>query len=447
MEKKELMNNLINITVKDPVYKHYENEIIKFAEKMIHPQQRRYLEIPQLRIGATDSYFIHYSFTPLIRTQENPDQILELFRKVFINYTESEDFKKIHPITRLNEELSKVHSIYLIKHLINEISKDEELKRFIKQLHRQQQRSGGQTPVAVPTPIPASIKQKLQKALQNAIEKANESTKNYKEIKDLVGGKEAGKEPGTFEKLLNLAEQLPYTQLTTILEIYGKLEESLPRFTKIIKERSKHGTEIYGYRTTKKPTEAIARELALPDELFYAKLISNGLITREKVNVKEGSIYVLIDKSGSMQGQKTVWARAVALALFKLAQQKKRRYFLRFFDTRVYPEKPLEKPMEILEHIAKVVSNGGTSIDTAIRTAIEDIVKNKLSEQVNTIVLITDGEDEVTVKEDELKKHNIELISVMIQGDNKTLRKLSKQYLKAQLNYQGGKQVLKVVEG
>ena len=441
------MNNLINITVKDPVYKHYENEIIKFAEKMIHHQQVRYLEIPQLRIGATDSYFIHYSFTPLIRSQENPDQILELFRKVFMNYTESEDFKKIHPITRLNEELSKVHSIYLIKHLINEISKDEKLKNFIRQLRRQQQRSGGQTPVAVPAPIPASIKQKLQNAIKTAIQKANESTKNYKELKDLVGGKEAGKEPGTFEKLLNLVEQLPQTILDVVLELYGRIEETLPRFSRILKERSKHGSEIYGYRTTKKPTEAIARELALPDELFYAKLVSNGLLAREKVNVKEGSMYVLIDKSGSMGGQKKVWARAVALALFKLAQQKKRKYYLRFFDTKVYPEKPLEKPIEIIEHIARVISSGGTSIDTAIRTAINDIAMNKLSEKVNTIVLITDGEDEVTVTEDELKKHNIELISVMIQGNNETLKKISKQYLKARLDYQGGKQVLKVVEG
>ena len=470
--KMNFENNLTNIRVVDTVYRIYQNDIVSYAKKMIPDQ---YIEIPQLKIGTTDSFFIHYSYAPLLRTSPNPDPVLETFRKVFAEYMNSDQFQKLHSITALNDDISKAYSIALLKKLVELLAKNPETQQMLQQLQQQmqQQQGGGQGQQSQQSQQQQQLQenqqgnqqnqqgqqqmqvsgqsqqlsntalQAFEKALKEAMQYAEETAKNYKDLRD-VAGREAGKEPGTFEKLLNLADQLPDTKLRAVIELYGKID--MPKFTKVIKEKGKHGDEVYGYRLTRNPTEAIAREFALPDELFYAKVM-NGFIAREKATSKEGSIYVLIDKSGSMGGEKTVWARAVALALYRLAQQKKRKYFLRFFDTNIYPKNPLSDPITVVEHILSVESSGGTSIDTALRVAIDDIANNKLSEKTNTIVLITDGEDDVRIKPEELKKHNIELISIMIQGDNKALKKLSRQYLNAKLNENGALEVVEAVKG
>jgi uncharacterized protein with von Willebrand factor type A (vWA) domain len=80
-----------------------------------------------------------------------------------------------------------------------------------------------------------------------------------------------------------------------------------------------------------------------------------------------------------------------------------------------------------------VRSDGGTNIDEALRTALKDL--EKLKEQTNTIILITDGEDKVETKPEDLKKYNASLVAIMIEGRNDMLKTLAEasggQYLSA----------------
>jgi hypothetical protein len=153
---------------------------------------------------------------------------------------------------------------------------------------------------------------------------------------------------------------------------------------------------------------------------------------------------IVVHNSGSMHGEKTIWARSVALAIYRMAKVKRRRYFLRFFDKRTYHL--LDDPEEVVDAILKVKSNGGTDITNALKTAIRDLIEKGLSDLTNTIVIITDGEDVVEDLSKELKKANANLISVMIQGDNETLKAISHSYMKAELSEVGGLKLLKVVE-
>jgi uncharacterized protein with von Willebrand factor type A (vWA) domain len=237
---------------------------------------------------------------------------------------------------------------------------------------------------------------------------------------------------------------------TKVIELAGKIADFMPKFTKIKKQKDEHGDELAGYRLTKKLEKALPRELALPDELFYYKLVGNGFLTKEKQTIKEGAFYVLIDKSGSMAyGEKTVWARAVALALLKLAREKKRRFFMRFFDYNVYDLLSDTNFQQLLTAILTVQSDGGTSINSALRTALKDLAEKKLTEYTNTIIIITDGEDKVTVKPEEFKRANTTLIAVMIQGLNNALRKIAEdtggKYLKATLTADGALKLLEEV--
>ena len=474
MDIESLENNLVNITTKDMIYRIKANELSReFISAFQNWAEGRkfnalFYLIPQMKVLATDAYYTHYSVVPLIRSSENPDNILENARKFFKEYVESNDYKRIKPLTTLNDDMSKIYALALAKSVImkirDELNKKGEGDKLDKlseiytdilmnqgsnalengtyQLSNEQKQVVQQVIDAVNKHVD------MQRVMASAIADAENATKNADEVMKLMGGKEAGKEPGTFEKVLGLTlETLWNVDFRSIITTAGKIAESMPHFVSISKERDKHGDELYGYRTTRKPWEALARDLALPDEVFEAKLMSNGLLAREKVVTKEGAYYVIIDKSGSMSGEKTKWARSVALAIFKLARMKGRKYFLRFFDFVVHPDEPISDPYEVLSHILDIESSGGTSIDTALTTALNDLRERKLSEFTNTVIIITDGEDEVTIPVEAFKENNAQLVAIMIQGDNRTLKELAVKtggkYLKAVLDREGA---LKVIE-
>jgi uncharacterized protein with von Willebrand factor type A (vWA) domain len=290
----------------------------------------------------------------------------------------------------------------------------------------------------------------FKELLKDANKEAEKTTKELKEVTRLIGGKKAGKQPGAISFLADLADAIMKQKVDVkIIKLAGKITDFMPRFTKIKKKKDEHGDELAGYRLTKKLEKALPRELAMPDEIFYYKLASSGFLSREKQTVKEGAYYVLIDKSGSMAGEKTVWARAVALALLKLAREKKRRFFMRFFDYDVYDLLDDANFQKLLTAILTVESNGGTSIDSALRTALRDLAEHKLIEQTNTVIIITDGEDTVATEPEEFKKINATLVAVMIQGYNETLRKIAEatggKYLKATLTTDGALKLLEEV--
>ena len=295
-------------------------------------------------------------------------------------------------------------------------------------------------------PLPANA---VEKAFRDALEEAERAARIAKDIGDLtgVGGHGAGSQPGTLELLLDLTNSVFEVEgAEKILALAKKTVDAMPFFVRREKERHRrHGDELAGYYLTKNLERALPRELALPDELFFAKLAGGGLLAREKLAPREGAIYVLLDKSGSMSGEKTVWARSVALALLALARRKRAKFFLRFFDTSAHDLVGGEEPARLLELLLKVGSNGGTSIDAALQTAIEDLAERGLSKFTNTIIIVTDGEDEVRTARRELERVGARLVSVMIRGSNATLERISDQYMKAELSAEGALKLIEVV--
>jgi len=563
--KPQLENNLLNITIKDPIYNITSSDIYRLLLQKTEEHLKPLLAIPQVPLIATDSYFLHYSVAPMLRKQ-NSDELMNSALKFQQEYVATDRYQYLRSITMLDDELSKLYSFALTKSVIEKLyeklqnqlmqmnpEEQQEIQNTLQQLQQavnqiqqqllppqqnQQQNQqgqgnqqnqnqnqqgqqqpqqgqnqqpmlppdsglppeGGDLPVPTPTPAPNTpspnapapdipaptpapisaqpsqqhnilqqllnnqIQQLTQKLLEKlgingndfkqmldeASKEAEKATKELKEIMRFAGGKHAGKQPGTIEFLADLADAIMHQKVDTkVIELAGKIADFMPKFTKIKKQKDEHGDELAGYRLTKKLEKALPRELAMPDEIFYYKLASSGFLAKEKLSVKEGAFYVLIDKSGSMAGEKTVWARAVALALLKLAREKKRRFFMRFFDYNVYDLLDDADFQKLLTAILTVESNGGTSIDTALRTALKDLTKHKLIEQTNTVVIITDGEDEVTVEPEEFKKVNATLVAVMIQGLNGTLRKIAEdtggKYLKATLTADGALKLLEEV--
>ena len=143
--------------------------------------------------------------------------------------------------------------------------------------------------------------------------------------------------------------------------------------------------------------------------------------------------------------------RATAIALLMKARKESRDFYLRFFDGLPHPLIKVPRKMKtsdmisLIKYLARVKGGGGTDITRAIVTACDDITSGTIKSR-SDVIIITDGEDRIseTIVERKLKAANARLISVMILGENRDLRRLSHRYLR--VLRLSGEEILRVVE-
>ncbi|WP_242334595.1 VWA domain-containing protein [Anaeromyxobacter sp. SG66] len=105
----------------------------------------------------------------------------------------------------------------------------------------------------------------------------------------------------------------------------------------------------------------------------------------------KGPLVVLLDKSGSMDGPRDVWATALALALLDQAHRERRMFAFICFDARVKFE-TVVKPGEMLPEKGLFVScAGGTEIAVAVARGLELIASDQGKLNKADLVLVTDG--------------------------------------------------------
>lgn len=105
----------------------------------------------------------------------------------------------------------------------------------------------------------------------------------------------------------------------------------------------------------------------------------------------KGPLVVAIDKSGSMEGDRDIWATAVSLALLEVAQAEKRPFALLCFDSRVKHEAIVMQGDTLPEGSLFVPADGGTDIDGVVRRGLEIIEQHPGALRKADIVLVTDG--------------------------------------------------------
>ena len=275
---------------------------------------------------------------------------------------------------------------------------------------------------------------------------------NVKKLRMLIEGEQPGsvsmmayEEYGP--ELIRLARNLEVKKILELLTGIKPWSISIEKK----KQKFKHG-EIMGYDIGRDIERLVPSILALPDELFYLRLLEGKLLLYQKVLTQgRGSLYVLLDKSGSMDGLKMTWAKAVALSLYMRAVREHRDFYFRFFDSIPYPLSKVDRRpkagqvLKLIDYIARVKGSGGTDITRAIITACNDI-RSGLVNEVNDIVLITDGVDRIAEQliRHNLKKANARLITVMVLGNNRSLRDVSTKYFAVSKLTQ--KNILQIVE-
>ncbi len=416
----------------------YDEPIIEYrAEKLSKTYMLLYRENVNPSV-ALDVFYTWYLPRPVIK-KVNEENLI--YNKVIVEtLMKTEDYNRLKYKTLIDIDTSFSYTIVFIKKLID---------LLMREASRNERRGQGKSSLwsilnylkgsgdKVGSPSKEDL-EKLEEFVKEAHKRAKKTAENVRELKNLMGGEAAGNKPGSFvfgeimEDILRLASSAYVTEILKYIKGISKTplvdirRESYP---------FKHG--IYdGIEMGKDILRILPKELTLSDDVFFKKLIDSQLLLRRRVLSREqGPIYVLLDKSGSMIGDKTFWARAIALALMKEALKHKRKFCVRFFDYLPYDIICVRRGSrtkdfhKLYRMLLSLVSGGGTWITGAILTACKDIMEERV-EGTSSIVLITDGRD--VIKERAVKKGlkdaNAELVTVMIKGSNESLRRISKKY-------------------
>jgi uncharacterized protein with von Willebrand factor type A (vWA) domain len=202
--------------------------------------------------------------------------------------------------------------------------------------------------------------------------------------------------------------------------------------------------EVVDYVRGGDVARALAGELAnfaIPDRegLFYAKFVTHQLLIYElwQRHERPRPVYLCLDNSGSMSGEKEVWAKASALALAHMALQHGRSVEIVLFGDaadalRVVSLRPADDGPTRLQKVLDVASyflGGGTDFQKPLSFVLDAIVASR-EPPGNDVLFVTDGlgplSDDFLARFREAKKReDIRLTTVVIGGEPLSLAAIS----------------------
>ena len=134
---------------------------------------------------------------------------------------------------------------------------------------------------------------------------------------------------------------------------------------------------------------------------------------------KPVDLVVVMDISGSMRGDKITTARASLMEFVQKLDDRDRLQIILFNSevTTLTPLGPLgEKRQQVLDSVSGIFEQGGTSLFDATLTAYQELVQNGNPDHIRGIVVLSDGEDTVSINT--LGQINAEINATSGEGGN-----------------------------
>jgi uncharacterized protein with von Willebrand factor type A (vWA) domain len=153
------------------------------------------------------------------------------------------------------------------------------------------------------------------------------------------------------------------------------------------------------------PAELLAMHHPILKRDFHRRVLEGAVLQyrlRDDEPKGKGPMVVCIDVSSSMQGDKEMWAKAVALTLMDIARRQRRLFRAVMFSSgdvslRVLDlnrERRYQPDLNKVVEMAEYFPGGGTDFEAPIDAAVELLGEKKLKR--GDIVIITDGESQVS---------------------------------------------------
>ena len=153
------------------------------------------------------------------------------------------------------------------------------------------------------------------------------------------------------------------------------------------------------------PAELLAMHHPVLKRDFYRRVLEGTVLQyrlRDDEQKGKGPMVVCIDVSSSMQGDKEMWSKAVALTLMDIARRQRRLFRAVMFSSGdvslkvidLNRERRYQPDLNKVVEMAEYFPGGGTDFETPIDAAVELLGQKKLKR--GDIVIITDGESQVS---------------------------------------------------
>ena len=291
--------------------------------------------------------------------------------------------------------------------------------------------------------IPENLMKKLKKVQASVVKINDDVNGKYKEfLKEfstvVYSYSDLKKLPENSNQIIK--EMLLNNNIKAVVEKLGKgnAEEEKNSKKEIIMEMSQN--EVFGIHKSNDITRLLPSELVLfeneeLENLFYAKMYENSLLTyeiagedkkekdKEEIEYKKGPVIACVDTSGSMRGNPIKKARALLLAISKILQTEKRKMYVILFGS---AGQILEFKMENEKEIADLLKflnqefNGGTDFNTPLKRVIK-IIENEKNYEKSDILFVTDGlcslnDENRKIVESKKKKLNFKIFTVNCTG-------------------------------
>ena len=331
-----------------------------------------------------------------------------------------------------------------------QIQQHQQLNQQIQQLQQQLNATNQQIQQAT-----TSIKQSVgQIAVSKAVKKASEKTK---EVNNAVQALGWGTDKGQIyrvpaEERFKIANALlRSSKLMRLARELGRMKR-LMTTTRKQKVRRK-SSEIYDISMGNDLARLIPSEivkLTIPElkSDFMKRFAEKQLLQyslRDRESKGKGDFIACVDLSGSMKGEREIWAKAVTLAVSEMAVKEKRKFAVIAFDSNVKKVWEFREPeLQDIIDFAELGASGGTAYEPPLEKAIEISEKMKNAD----ILFITDSDckcqQEFAEKFREWRKKNEARVLSVLIGERDiygTLEKLSDKVLEISDLFEGAKEI------
>jgi Mg-chelatase subunit ChlD len=258
-----------------------------------------------------------------------------------------------------------------------------------------------------PDNAPARQPGPFRRALGSACEKASASVDELRET--MEGLAEVGFRgmPGTASAVGGAMQAKTVRSLAARLKSDARLKQIAllaGRFKRIAatkrRSRVRHGAdELADIEQGADLARLLPSELMKLTHGTLRAAFMRSLIEREAMQYQlvgneplgKGPLVVVLDKSGSMDGPRDVWATALTLALLDQAHRERRTFALVCFDSQVKFEAVVKTGESLPEDALFTACAGGTEISVALHRGLHLIQQHPGALKKADLVLVTDG--------------------------------------------------------
>lgn len=405
-------------------------------------------------VDLADMYGMAFEYEPeLVEQCADPDklQFLDMLRQ-------DANYQALHVDTQLDVMASEIAAVEYARQFKLLKEKREEQKQQQQQRQQQQQQKGqqpqpqqqGQQQQQQQQPSPQEqLRQEMEamRAAAQAVAQAEQQVEELREMQTAMGiGSEAGSggqtNTASLKQMYQRIKRDP--QLKEICEKAGRY-----RVFARSQQRQKlvHGyDDMIGIKLDNDIPRLLPHELAALTHPMLKldamrRFVERTMMCRERRGVKrvgKGPIMVWLDESGSMDGDKIVHAKAIALTMAWIARVQKRWCALVAWSsahqlrTIVLPPKNWDQAA--LMNWLSGFLNGGTHLPLADIPKVYE--QTKAVKGKTDILIITDGDTEsLAVGEAERfqqwkKEYQAKVIGISIQSNAATLKQVSDTFYK-----------------